>query len=177
MLTEALGVLCCCAHIRQSRSADSCDTSHLVFELCLQLSVTGTPASINISSQNSRDSRPAGSSVLTDIFCLLPEGLQAQWDKGTNIMLCVEAASLSCVLQIRGRSRDILTYLFLLCCFCADLDQSDVSPAASTFSTSWFVYKLNSCGCFLFQMVSMYWFYVGSFISVSVCIIGVERII
>lgn len=77
MLTDSLCVRCC-AHIRQTPSADSCDTSHLVFEPRLQLSVTGTPASITVSNHNSRDSRPAGSSVLTDIFCLLPEGLQAQ---------------------------------------------------------------------------------------------------
>lgn len=65
-----------CSYSSQTPSADSCDTSHLVFELRLQLSVTGTPTSINISSHNSRASWPAGSSVLTDIFCLLPEGLQ-----------------------------------------------------------------------------------------------------
>lgn len=38
-------------------------------------SVTGTPVDINVSDHNSHGSRPGGSCILTDIFCLLPEGL------------------------------------------------------------------------------------------------------
>lgn len=125
VLTEPHGVLLCCAHICQSPSADSCDTSHLVFETRLQLSLTGTPASISVSRRSSRGSRHAGSSDLTAVFCLLPEGLRAQWDKGTNIMFCVGAAPVC-------RKRSILPHLFLLCCFCVDLNQAD--GISSTFT-------------------------------------------
>lgn len=125
VLTEPHGVLLCCAHICQSPSADSCDTSHLVFETRLQLSLTGTPASISVSRRSSGGSRRAGSSDLTAVFCLLPEGLRAQWDKGTNIMFCVGAAPVC-------RKRSILPHLFLMCCFCVDLNQAD--GISSTFT-------------------------------------------
>lgn len=136
--TDSLCAVLLCSYSSATPLADSCDTSHLVFELHLQLSVTGTPVGINISSHNSRDSRPRGSSVLTDIFCLLPEGLQAPMEQRHkhNVLCwsCFYLLSTAATVQ-QGRS-------FLLCCFCVDLDQIDIPPTDWTFST----YSMALCG-------------------------------
>lgn len=128
-----------CSYSSQAPPADSCDTSHLVFELHLQLSVTGTSASINIFSPNSRSSRPTGSSVLTDFLCLLPQGLQAQRDKGTNIMFCVKAASIVSLPPRKSRKK-----MFCSICFCCFVSVWILMVLVISYSS-----RLNNCMCFV----------------------------
>lgn len=62
-------------------------------------------------------------------FLFVARGItDPRWNKGTNIMFCVGAASLCCLLQRLCSSKGDFPPLFLLCCSRVDLDQSDISP-------------------------------------------------